>query len=97
MCGLGCSTWLLPHVFHIITRKPAIEVGDGKLNIWMFPYESIPLAEISRIEVADGKVTVLRHGKKPRKLNTAVTEQPRAFFFDDVATQLGSRQLVQEK
>jgi hypothetical protein len=97
VCGIGVSLWFLPHVFNVIRQRPAIEVGEGKLTIWMLPYESIPLVDISKIEVEDGKVSIRRHGGQVRKINTGVTDEPRTFFFDVVAAQLGSRQLVQEK
>ncbi|WFL77277.1 hypothetical protein P7228_15000 [Altererythrobacter arenosus] len=95
------SLWLLlfglPHLWHVIVRRLALEVDQGELRIWMIPYERIPLGEISRIEVGDGAIDIFRHGKPKRRINARVLNQPRAFFFDEVRSRMTNRDLVQEK
>jgi len=97
LCGLFVLAYALPHLAHVLLRRPAIEVDDNSLRIWMLPYETIPLAEISQVLVDDGKVEIFRDGKRSRRINTGVLDEPRAFFFDEVGGRLPSKEMVQEK
>jgi hypothetical protein len=97
LCGLPIFLLMLPHVFHVITRRPALEVCDEQLKIWMLPYESIPLADISKIEVGDDSIDIHRHGKKLRRVNARVLDEPRYFFFDEVRPRLPNGDMVREK
>jgi len=87
----------LPHLFHLITRRPALEVGEGELRIWMIPYETIPLIEISKIEVGDNTIQIIRHSGKRRRINARILDLPRVFFFDEVKSRIANQDVVQEK
>ena len=95
------SFWLilvgLPHLMHVLIRRPALEVDQSELRIWMIPYQRVPLDEISRIEVGDGAIDIFRHGKSKRRINAHILDQPRAFFFDEVRSRLSNKEIVQEK
>lgn len=95
--GTVFIVYLLPHAFHILIRRPALEIGDGELRIWMLPYVSFPLAEISKIEVGDDTIDIFRHGKPKRRINARILNRPRVFFFDDVRAHLANKEIVQEK
>lgn len=97
LAGLLIFVFSLPHVFHVLIRRPALEIRDGELQIWMLPYQRIPLGEISKIEVGDGTIDILQHGRRKRRINARVLDQPRAFFFDDVRAQLTDKNIVKEK
>jgi hypothetical protein len=96
-CGLAVFLLSLPHVFHVLIRRPALEVGKGELRIWMLPYDTIPLGEISKIEVGDDRVDIYRKDKRRRKINVRILDQPRAFFFDEVRSRIVNKDIVQEK
>ena len=95
------SFWLilvgLPHLVHVLIRRPALEVDQRALRILMIPYQRIPLGEISRIEVGDGAIDIFRHGKPKRRLNAHILDQPRAFFFDEVRSRMTNEDIVREK
>jgi len=97
ICGLSVFAYCLPHLFHVLLRRPALELDDKELRVWMLPYETIPLVEISQVVVDDGNVEVSRTGKRPRRINTAILDEPRAFFFDDLGARLPNKAMVQEK
>jgi hypothetical protein len=97
ICGLAVFAYALPHLVHVLLRRPALEINERELQIWMLPYERIPLAEISQVLVDDSTVEILRNGKRPRRINTAILHQPRAFFFDDLGERLPNKEMVQEK
>jgi hypothetical protein len=96
-CALPVFLLSIPHAAHVLLRRPALEISGDHLRVWMLPYESIPLSEISEIRVDDNSIDIHRYGKKRRRINARILDQPRAFFFDEVASRLASRQIVQEK
>lgn len=97
LCGLYVFARSIPHAFHILLKRPALEVVDGQLNVWMLPYQSIPLANIFKIEVGDNSIDIYSHGKPRRRLNARVLDQPRVFFVDIVRPQLANGDMVQER
>ena len=97
LVAAGTLFFGLPHLWHVLVRRPALEVDQGELRVWMIPYERIPLDEISRIEVGDGAIDIFRHGKPKRRINARILDQPRAFFFDEVRSKMTNKDLVQEK
>lgn len=96
----GLNLWVvamgLPHIFHIVTSKPALEVGEGELKIWMLPYETIAIASILKIEITNTFAYIYREGKARRRINTALLNEPRDFFFGEVNSCFENKNIVVE-
>jgi hypothetical protein len=97
IAGTPLAILILPHVFHVLLRKPALEIVDDELLIWMLPYQRIAVNHISRIEVGDDSIDIYQINGKKRRINVRVLDQPRAFFFDDVRDRLANKEVIREK
>jgi hypothetical protein len=42
ICGLAVFAYSLPHLVHVLLRRPALELDEKELRMWMLPNERIP-------------------------------------------------------
>ncbi|MGY6636064.1 MAG: hypothetical protein ACXIUO_02915 [Erythrobacter sp.] len=97
IAGIPILVLSLPHVFHVLLRKPALEIVDDELLIWMLPYQRIKIDHIARIEVGDSSTEIYQQCGERRRINSRVLDQPRAFFFDAVRDLLANKEIIREK